>query len=155
MESERKKAGIGPSGVTLLVEAFCHGTSFADIAELDLIDEITGTLEAWGLGECTGSGSGQGMIDFDFHFVERDERKCRALLAQVIGEVAPDFDYTVTQQHQKGEQNDGWNFEIHKSKDKEAQRLSRDSIRRPRRREENHPARQDHAAKRGSHQGEG
>ena len=82
-----------PGRVHLWVEiSFLEG-QFANRNELDIRNRLVDELGSRGFGKFTGAGSGSGMMDFSFR-VENEEA-ARQMLAQVIGEIAPEVNYSV------------------------------------------------------------
>jgi hypothetical protein len=72
--------------------SFLEG-QFANRIEFDIRNQLIDELESRGFGKFVGAGSGLGTMDFSF-YVE-NEAPARQLLAQVIGEIAPEVNYTV------------------------------------------------------------
>jgi hypothetical protein len=79
--------------VHLWVEiSFLEG-QFANRNEFNIRNQLIDELESRGFGNFVGAGSGLGTMDFSFHV--ENEAAARQLLAQVIGEIAPEVNYTV------------------------------------------------------------
>jgi len=72
--------------------SFLEG-QFANRNEFDIRKQLIDELESRGFGKFVGAGSGSGAMDFSFHV--ENEAAARQLLAQVIGEIAPEVNYTV------------------------------------------------------------
>ena len=66
---------------------------FANRNEFDIRNLLIDALVARGFGKFTGAGSGSGAMDFSFRV--ENEAAARHMLAQVIGEIAPEVNYTV------------------------------------------------------------
>jgi hypothetical protein len=79
--------------IQLFVEFSFLDGEFANRDEMDIRNKLTDELESRGFGKFIGAGSGDGSMDFSF-WVD-DETKARKLLAEVIGKLAPDANYTV------------------------------------------------------------
>ena len=71
--------------------SFLEG-QFANRNEFDIRNQLIDELESRGFGKFVGAGSGLGTMDFSFHV--ENEAAARQLLAQVIGEIAPEVNYT-------------------------------------------------------------
>jgi hypothetical protein len=72
--------------------SFLEG-QFANRNEFDIRNQLIDELDARGFGKFVGAGSGLGTMDFSFHV--ENEPAARQLLAQVIGDIAPEVNYTV------------------------------------------------------------
>ena len=72
--------------------SFLEG-QFANRNEFDIRNQLIDELESRGFGKFVGAGTGLGTMDFSFHV--ENEAAARQLLAQVIGEIAPEVNYTV------------------------------------------------------------
>ena len=72
--------------------SFLEG-QFANRNEFDIRNQLIDELESRGFGKFVGAGSGLGTMDFSFHV--ENEAAARQMLAQVIGEIAPEVNYTV------------------------------------------------------------
>lgn len=79
--------------VHLLVEIELSGDGFADDAELDLRHRFVEEVEARGIGEVGGAGSGLGGMDVSV--LVRDEKAGRERLTALVRELAPGTVFTI------------------------------------------------------------
>jgi hypothetical protein len=79
--------------IHLWVEISFLVDQFANRNEFDIRNQLIDELESRGFGKFVGAGSGLGTMDFSFHV--ENEAAASQLLAQVIGDIAPEVNYTV------------------------------------------------------------
>ncbi len=98
--------GTAPEKLVLVSVMIDVQGDFANRAELKVRDAVEAKLNSLGIGQCVGSGSGMGMMDFELLLNEPDAEAARPIIEQAMAEGFPDQKFTLAFTETEGDRSE-------------------------------------------------